>query len=109
MVWPARLGDDAHVVARSVEVVAVVNAVGVQAVVVARQNDGGAVQAPQLALREGDDLVGNTIVIEEVAGDEDDVDLRIEGAVNDGLEGTMSAGRLRRASGPVVEVHVRRM
>ena len=75
----------------------------------ARQNDGGAVQTPQLVLRKGDGVVGNAVVIEEVTGDEDDVDLHIEGAVDDGLEATRGAGRLRRALGPVVEVYVRRM
>ena len=104
-----QLGDDAYVAARRTEVVAMVNAVGMQAIMVARQNDGGAVQTPQLVLRKGDGAVGNAVVIEEVTGDEDDVDLHIEGAVDDGLEATMGAGRLRRALGPVVEVYVRRM
>lgn len=104
-----QLRNDAHVVARSTEIVALVNAVGMQAVMIARQNDGGAVQATQLVLRKGDGVVGNAVMIEEVAGDEDDVDSRIEGVVDDGLEAAMGAGRLRRPLRPVVEVHVRRV
>ena len=104
-----QLGDDANVVARGAEVVAMVNAVGMQAIMITRQNDGGAVQTPQLALRKGDGVVDNAVVIEEVAGDEDDVDLHIEGAVDDGLEAAMGAGQLHRSLRPVVEVNVRRM
>ena len=66
-------------------------------------------QAPQLVLREGDGVVGNAVVIEKVAGDEDDVDLYIVGAVDDGFEAAMGAGRLHHSRRPVVEMYVRRM
>ena len=65
------------------EVVPVVDGIRGQHVVVAGQDDDRLAQPRQLAPHEGDGLVGNPVVIEEIAGDQQQVDLVGQGPIDD--------------------------
>ena len=106
---PVRVADEPHVAAGGVEVMATVDAIRLQAVVIARQDDGRTVQAAQLVLRKVHGLVIDAVVIEQVAGNEYQVDVEIQRAVDDGLEPAVGRRRLGRAHGTVVQVNIRRM
>jgi hypothetical protein len=83
----------------------------VQAVVVPGQDDDRLAKPIELGPNEGDGLVGHAIVIEEVAGDQQQVDPIRQGSIDDALKAAPAPlamrGVLRRISISVaVEVHV---
>ena len=85
------VADEAEAGREPFEVVALVGAVAPDGVVVAGQEDGPAGEAVDLVGGEGDDLRPDAGVIEEVAGDEEEVGLRSAGEVDDGLEAGFEA------------------
>jgi len=50
------------------------------------KDDDGLAKPIELFPNEGDGLVGHTVVIEKIAGDQQQIDLIAEGAIDDTLE-----------------------
>src|SRR5262245_23477033 len=78
--------DHMDVVRSGREVVAIVDRVRAEHIVVSGQDDDRLMEARELAAHEIDGLVGYAVVIEEVAGDQEQIDLIMERPVDDALE-----------------------
>ena len=89
------LADHVDVARPGREVVPVVDGVRPQRVVVAGQDDHRLAQPIELGPHERDGLVGHAVVIEEVAGDQQQIDLVGQGAVDDALEDAPAALEVR--------------
>src|SRR5262249_56717595 len=68
----------------------------VQRVVIAGHDDDGLAKPTDLAADELDQLVGHAVVIEQIAGDQHQVDGVRQRAIDDGAESAASAGLVRR-------------
>src|SRR2546422_5444299 len=77
------------------DVVPVVDRVRAQRVVVPGQDDDRLAQPLELGPHEGDGLVGHAVVIEEVAGDQQQVDLIGQRPIDDALEDAPAAHVMR--------------
>ncbi len=93
------------------DVVPVVDGIGVERVVVPGQDDDGLGEPVELGLGESDRLVGHAVVIEEVAGDQQQIDAIGEGSIDHAPERAAGALVVRRLlpgiSVPIAaEVHV---
>jgi hypothetical protein len=93
------------------EVVPVVDGVRAQAVVVPGQDDDGLAKPIEFGPNERDGLVGNPVVIKEVARDQHQINLIGQGSIDDALEDAPAVlgvrGLLSRISVAVaVEMHV---
>ena len=76
-------------------IVTVINGIGIETVVIARQNHHRSLQTLQLFLDEVHRLVGHPIMIEEVASDKHKINLFVKGMIDDGLETTAIQGTMR--------------
>jgi hypothetical protein len=93
------------------EVMPVVDAVHPQAIMVPGQDDDRVAKPAELGLHEGDGLVGHAVVIEEVARDQQQIDVIGQGPIDNALHDTPAALAMRGLlfGIPVavaVEVHV---
>src|SRR5437660_1441025 len=83
---PVQLADQMHVARARGEVVPVVDRVRAQHVVVSGQDDDRLAKPRELSPHELDGLVGRAVVIEEIAGDQEQVDLVAQRSIDDALE-----------------------
>ena len=80
------LANHVHVARAGTEIVSIVDRARGQGVVVAGQDDDGLMEPAELEAHEGDELVGHAVVIEQVAGDQDQIDSIGQGAIDDAPE-----------------------
>ena len=86
-----RVAEEAETGGEAFEVVAFEGAVPADGVVVTGEEDGLAGEAVDLLGREGDDIGADAGVVEEVAGDEEDIGGGPAGKVDDGFEAGFEA------------------
>jgi hypothetical protein len=108
---PMQLGNDLHIATCRMEVVAVIDSTRVQAIVVSWQDDHRPLQTAQLLLGKRNRFIGDPIMIEQIASNEQDIDFCCHGARDDRLkaaviEGTVCLALVRFAITIAIQVHI---
>jgi hypothetical protein len=87
-----QLGNDLHIVAGRIEVMAVINGMRVQAIVISWQDNHRPLQTAQLFLGKRNGFIWDAIVIEQITSDEQHIHFCGQGTRNDRLKAAMIEG-----------------
>jgi hypothetical protein len=106
-----QLGNDLHIVAGRMEVMAIIDGLRVQAIVISWQDDHRPLQTAQLLLGKRNRFIRDAIVIEQITSDEQHIHLCRYGACDDRLkavviEGTMCLALFRFPVAVAIQMHI---